>query len=98
MAAFALTYNCLLDDTDSKEDWVVHEHGYFVFEWLDFHRSVHKSSRDSTKVACTSDTAFTLTDLASLLGSLPEPDDEYWNVVEEITKTQSPLSEFPWES
>jgi hypothetical protein len=40
---------------------------------------------------------FTLCDLVQLLKRIPKPDPQYWDVVEDINRNQSPLPESFWE-
>jgi hypothetical protein len=46
----------------------------------------------------TNSKSFTLKDLAELLESLPPPDDQYFDNVEEISQNQPALPQSPWES
>jgi hypothetical protein len=39
---------------------------------------------------------FKLRDLAELWKTIPKPDPEYWDTLEEINRTQPPLPEWPW--
>ncbi len=38
----------------------------------------------------------TVADLVRALRSIPKPDDEYWETLEDITKHQQPLPPSPW--
>lgn len=38
----------------------------------------------------------TVADLVRALRSIPKPDDEYWDTLEDITKHQQPLPPSPW--
>lgn len=38
----------------------------------------------------------TVADLVQLLRSIPKPDDEYWDILEDITKHQPPFPKSPW--
>jgi antitoxin (DNA-binding transcriptional repressor) of toxin-antitoxin stability system len=39
----------------------------------------------------------TVADLVQALRTIPKPDDEYWDTVEDITKHQQPLPPSPWQ-
>ena len=38
----------------------------------------------------------TLADLVRILESVPKPDPEYWDIVEEVTRNQPKLPRSPW--
>ena len=38
----------------------------------------------------------TVADLVRALRTIPKPDDEYWDTLEDITKHQQPLPPSPW--
>ena len=38
----------------------------------------------------------TVADLVQALRSIPKPDDEYWDILEDLTKNQPPLPSSPW--
>jgi len=40
---------------------------------------------------------FTVRDLVELLKTIPKPDQEYWDILEDINRNQPPLPEPPWE-
>ena len=42
--------------------------------------------------------AFKLSELAELLDTAAQPDHAYWDIVEEVTRTQPTLQPGPWES
>jgi antitoxin (DNA-binding transcriptional repressor) of toxin-antitoxin stability system len=39
----------------------------------------------------------TVADLVQLLRTAPQPDEEYWDIVEDITKHQPPLPSSSWQ-
>jgi antitoxin (DNA-binding transcriptional repressor) of toxin-antitoxin stability system len=39
----------------------------------------------------------TVADLVQLLRTAPQPDEEYWDILEDITKKQPPLPSSPWQ-
>ena len=39
----------------------------------------------------------TVADLVQLLRTIPKPDEEYWEILEDITKHQPPLPPSPWQ-
>lgn len=41
-------------------------------------------------------TTRTVADLVHALRSIPKPDDEYWDTLEDLTQNQQPLPPSPW--
>jgi antitoxin (DNA-binding transcriptional repressor) of toxin-antitoxin stability system len=40
---------------------------------------------------------FTVSDMVELLKTIPKPDAEYWDVLENINRSQPPMPKSPWD-
>lgn len=40
---------------------------------------------------------FTVRDMVELLKTVPKPDEEYWDILETMNRSQPPMPESPWE-